>query len=149
MWILQAVEFEGYPLFWDTSDCKILQDPRPEDYSYYAEKCRGKGSMKNYSSLLESMESINVCLLLHWGFLLYEKQTSCFNVNFSDLGERWGPFIMDFCEEIIILDHSVSQDCLLYWIGGSTNVSSPDPTMISREDQRIMLNDYIRDDSGK
>ena len=80
--------------------------------------------------------------------MLFEKQTSCFNFNFLDLGDRWGPFIMDFYEEIIILDHSVSQDCLLYWIGGSTNVSSPDPTMISREDQRIMLNDYIRDDSG-
>ena len=37
---LQVVK--GLPLFWDTSEYKILQDPRPEDYSYYAEKCRGE-----------------------------------------------------------------------------------------------------------
>ena len=55
---------------------------------------------------------------------------------------------MDSFREISVLEFGVSQGCHFYWIGGSTNVSSPDPARISREDQRIMNNGYIPDDSG-
>ena len=55
---------------------------------------------------------------------------------------------MESFREISVLEFGVSQGCHFYWIGGSTNVSSPDPARISRADQRIMNNEYIPDDSG-
>ena len=66
----------------------------------------------------------------------------------SGLGDRWGPFILDFYPETFVLEFGVSQACHFYWIGGSTNVTSPDPCCIRREDQIINITDYIPNDSG-
>ena len=41
---LQAVK--GFPLLWDTSDYKVLQEPRGKDYDFFADKCRGKQGSK-------------------------------------------------------------------------------------------------------
>ena len=59
----------------------------------------------------------------------------------SGLGDRWGPFILDFYPETFVLEFGVSQACHFYWIGGSTNVTSPDPCCIRREDQIINITD--------
>ena len=53
-----------------------------------------------------------------------------------------------FYRETSVLEFGVSQAYHFYWIGGSTNVTSPDPCCIRREDQRIARTDYIPNDSG-
>ena len=65
----------------------------------------------------------------------------------SGLGDRWGPVILEERRETIVLKEGVTESCQLYWISGSTNVSSPDPESARTSDGIIYHYQYIPNDS--
>ena len=54
---LQAFDF--LPLLWDTSDYKVLQDPRVDDYDYFADKCRGERNINVFSLVLKRHQGLS------------------------------------------------------------------------------------------
>ena len=45
-----------FHLRWDTSDYKILQEPRGKDYDFYADKCRGELCIKIFYGQFQTIQ---------------------------------------------------------------------------------------------